>query len=665
MIVGTTGNLSGTSAVTVNANATLQVDGTINTASTETINANGTLRGLGTVGNLTVSGTVQGGDAGNATVGNLTAVSADFSGGGTLRARVSSGPFRSDELLLTGTGSTTLVLGGSSKLVLDESGLAPSGSSPALSTNLVTFTNNGALTATGTFSSVTQTGNAVDFSPAVTYNPGGVQVSYAGNVAAAFAAAEMGGVAGSATISLASARAVSGQAQSVTVALLDTGLDLNNPATVGNIWINQAEIPATVLPRLTDVFHDGMISFRDLQAPINQGPGKIEDVYHDGYISVRDLLAPISMGGWATGQVDRTDGYVDDIVGWNFVANNNNPYDDNGHGTFSASVLTQIDSGAVLMPLKILDASGQGSTTAAAEAMNYAVQHGARVVLDAWASETADPAFAAAVANAANAGTLIVQAAGNNDPQALQALVPIHGPNLLIVGASDGADQLASFSNANAGLIDIAAPGVGIVGQVQGGTLATHDGTSVSSAFVAGAAALEFGLHPGQNFLDVRSAILNGADQVAGLATGVAGGRRLDLAGMLRSGDATPAVSSPTAAVFQTVQSSSASVSQPGVLPVLQIDAGQDVAAAAVSVASVSRTGIDQLFQQNGSEAALSADGAPTPRTWLSAFEGAAAQVAANLSGGSGDDGSVSPDDQFGGVDVDLDLQMLEAIARR
>src|SRR6202011_6423534 len=123
----------------------------------------------------------------------------------------------------------------------------------------------------------------------------------------------------------------------------------------------QAEIPASVRGNLVDVYHNGFISFRDLQSPLNHGPGKIQDVFHDGYISVRDLLAPIAQGGWATGRVDPQSGLVDDIVGWNFVDNNNNPYDQSGHGTYSASLVTAADASAVIMPLQILGPSGVGS----------------------------------------------------------------------------------------------------------------------------------------------------------------------------------------------------------------------------------------------------------------------------------------------------------------
>ena len=61
----------------------------------------------------------------------------------------------------------------------------------------------------------------------------------------------------------------------VIVADTDTGIAYNDPDLIDNVWINQAEIPATVLPNLTDVYDDGVITFTDLNNPVNQGPGKI------------------------------------------------------------------------------------------------------------------------------------------------------------------------------------------------------------------------------------------------------------------------------------------------------------------------------------------------------------------------------------------------------
>ena len=176
----------------------------------------------------------------------------------------------------------------------------------------------------------------------------------------------------------------------VIVADTDTGIAYNDPDLYDNVWINQAEIPSSVLPNLTDVYDDGVITFTDLNAvvngvAVNQGPGKIVDTNGDGIITATDLLAPTSAGGWADGSTqDGNTLYPDDLVGWNFAAiststpnGTNNPIDQNGHGTFTAgrsvpSATTAIgvagvDWNAQIMPVQFLDSSGNGTDTAAAD----------------------------------------------------------------------------------------------------------------------------------------------------------------------------------------------------------------------------------------------------------------------------------------------------------
>src|SRR5262245_14467078 len=135
---------------------------------------------------------------------------------------------------------------------------------------------------------------------------------------------------------------------SVVVADIDTGIDYTHPDLYQNVWINQQEIPAARRANLIDIDGDGLISFRDLNNPINQGVGKITDLNHNGVIDAGDLLAPYNpdgTGGWADGTDGDgspnavKNGYVDDIVGWDFYHNDNNPFDGYGHGTHTAGTI--------------------------------------------------------------------------------------------------------------------------------------------------------------------------------------------------------------------------------------------------------------------------------------------------------------------------------------
>ncbi|HRK31221.1 MAG TPA: S8 family serine peptidase [Tepidisphaeraceae bacterium] len=78
----------------------------------------------------------------------------------------------------------------------------------------------------------------------------------------------------------------------ITVGVTDDGVAMGHPDLYQNIWINQAEIPATRLANLTDINNDGYISMAELNNPINIGVGKANDVNSDGRIDFADLLAP-------------------------------------------------------------------------------------------------------------------------------------------------------------------------------------------------------------------------------------------------------------------------------------------------------------------------------------------------------------------------------------
>src|SRR5205807_1648123 len=126
----------------------------------------------------------------------------------------------------------------------------------------------------------------------------------------------------------------------------------------------------------------------------------------------------------------------------------------------------------------------------AAQALNYATEHRVRLSLNAWDPGMDSPAWLDAVKTAQQAGDLVIQAAGNDNPAVLASLAQYHTGNVIVVGSSDANHQLAAFSNADARIVDIAAPGVDITGRVLGGRLEAHSGTSVSTALVTGAVAL-------------------------------------------------------------------------------------------------------------------------------------------------------------------------------
>jgi subtilisin family serine protease len=230
------------------------------------------------------------------------------------------------------------------------------------------------------------------------------------------------------------------------VAVLDTGIDLNNPEFAGRLWTN-----------------------------------------------------PDTSG---------SDGYLGDVHGWNFVAGNADIQDDNGHGTHVAGILAAtgnngvgvagVDWNVQIMPLKVLDATGSGTNEATVSAIDFAVQHGARVINASWGGGPPSQAVADAISNAGSQGAVFVTAAGNsgtNDDTTPFYPASYHLPNEIAVAAINQAGGLASFSNFGARTVALAAPGVNILSTVPGG-YAYESGTSMATPYVSGVVALVASLYP-------------------------------------------------------------------------------------------------------------------------------------------------------------------------
>lgn len=168
---------------------------------------------------------------------------------------------------------------------------------------------------------------------------------------------------------------------------------------------------------------------------------------------------------------DDNNGYVDDVVGWNFVRNRNKPWDYDGHGTFVTGVIAAaqsngigisgISSSAKIMPLKALDAFGRGYASMAAEAINYAAEHDARIINLSLGGRTLTKVEQLAVDHARSKGAIVVVAAGNSG-QSVADFSPAGLRGVVTVTATDRKDKRAGFSNWGP-LVDIAAPGVDVL----------------------------------------------------------------------------------------------------------------------------------------------------------------------------------------------------------
>jgi fibronectin type 3 domain-containing protein/subtilisin family serine protease len=332
------------------------------------------------------------------------------------------------------------------------------------------------------------------------------------------------------------------------VADIDTGIDYTHQDLYENIWINQGEIPPSIRANLTDVDGDGIITFYDLNNPVNIGPGKITDLNGNGYIDAGDILKPSSQGGWSDGIDHDGDGLVNDLVGWNYVNNTNNPFDDHSHGSHTTGTMAAMGNNGVgvagvnwkiqVMALKFLDSTGNGSDTNAALAIRYAADHGARVSNNSWGGGGFSQTLFDSIAYADTHNEVFVCAAGNNGsnndttpfyPASFHTSNGVTLHNLIAVAATDSNGNLASFSNYGANSVQIGAPGVNVLSTTPNNTYSFFSGTSMATPHVAGGIALLLTTEPGLTDDQVIARVVSTARPLASLAGRTVSGGELDI----------------------------------------------------------------------------------------------------------------------------------------
>lgn len=284
----------------------------------------------------------------------------------------------------------------------------------------------------------------------------------------------------------------------VLVGVTDTGIDATHPDLAANMWTNSNEIPGNGLD-------------------------------------------------------DDSNGYVDDSHGWDFVNNDNDPMDDNRHGTHCAGTIGGVgDNGSgvagvnwqvSLVGLKFLSGSGSGTTSDAVEATAYATSIGVTLTSNSWGGGGFSQALKDAIDAADAAGILFVAAAGNNSSNTDQVSNYPSGydsANIISVAATTRTEGLASFSNYGAISVDVGAPGSSIYSTVPAAAYAVLNGTSMATPHVAGACALLKAHRPALTHSEIKSLILQSADPTAALAGKCLSGGRLNVYNaLLASGDVT------------------------------------------------------------------------------------------------------------------------------
>ena len=169
--------------------------------------------------------------------------------------------------------------------------------------------------------------------------------------------------------------------------------------------------------------------------------------------------------------------------GHDFIDNDTDPMDLNGHGTHLAGVIGAVGNNssgiagicwkASIMAVRVLDAFGAGTTSTIVQGINFAIAQGAKVINLSLGGPYFDPAFSNAISDAQSNGVVVVVAAGNagaNNDSGSTPFYPCNFSqvNLVCVAALDQSYQLASFSNYGATSVDVGAPGTNILSQWAG-----------------------------------------------------------------------------------------------------------------------------------------------------------------------------------------------------
>lgn len=268
--------------------------------------------------------------------------------------------------------------------------------------------------------------------------------------------------------------------ENVVVAVIDSGVDYNHPELFYNIWNNWGEIP--------------------------------------------------------NGIDDDNNGYIDDVRGWDFVSQNNNPMDFHGHGTHVAGIIAAANDGigitgvapnATIMPIRVLDRNGLGRISETLDGIRYAVENGADVINLSLGGNDYISEVLETISWAVEQGVVVVVAAGNESRSFPSYPARFANQAGIAVGSVDRYNQLSNFSN-RAGIspLDyVVAPG-GDGGWADAGDIYStvplgysgvpyrfFSGTSMAAPHVSGVVALMLQANPNLTPTEVEQILIQTSDR--------------------------------------------------------------------------------------------------------------------------------------------------------
>jgi subtilisin family serine protease len=209
------------------------------------------------------------------------------------------------------------------------------------------------------------------------------------------------------------------------------------------------------------------------------------------------------------------------VAGWNFVSPNADTSDVLGHGTAVAGTIGAASNNSIgvagvnwasrIMPIVVVDANDFAAYSDIASGIQYAADHGVRIINASLGGPSASDTLQNAVNYAWNKGAVVFASAMNAGTSS--PYYPAACTHAVAVSATDSNDRLASFSNYG-NWITLAAPGTNILSTVAGGGYSFWNGTSFSAPIVAGVAGLVLAVNPALSNSDLVSVLKQTADDI-------------------------------------------------------------------------------------------------------------------------------------------------------
>ena len=238
------------------------------------------------------------------------------------------------------------------------------------------------------------------------------------------------------------------------------------------------------------------------------------------------------------------------IHGYDFENNDTDPLpSNNSHGTHVSGIIAAVKNNnkgviGVAPNAKIMSIRFDLTVEEEVKAIDFAIQNGAKIINASYGGSSFSQTEYDAINLFKQSGGIFVAAAGNDSSSNDSSPVypsSYNLDNIISVAATDSSDNLASFSNYGATTVDVGAPGTNILSTMSddnGGLNETYgygSGTSMSTPYVSGLAALIWGTNPNLTATQVKDTILNTGDSESSLNGKTVTGKRIDAFNALTS----------------------------------------------------------------------------------------------------------------------------------